>query len=64
MYGYEGSDFDSMEEGFDIFNKPLRNASNYIFNDYIIKPSHPISNNDFDPYVFCWKFIIKILDSA
>ena len=46
---YEGSDLDSMEEGFDIFTKPSRNASNYIFNDYIVKPTHPISRNDFNP---------------
>ena len=52
MFGYEGSDFDSMEDVFDIFTKPSRNASNYIFNDYIIKPIHPISHNDFTPILF------------
>ena len=49
MFTYEGSDFDSMEEEFDIFTKPSRNASNYIINDYIIKPKHPISHNDSNP---------------
>ena len=52
MFGYEESNIDSMEEGFDIFTKPSRNASNYIFKDYIIKPSHPISHNDFNPILF------------
>ena len=52
MFGYEGSDFDSMEEGFDIFTKPSRNASYYIFNDYIIKTRHHISHNDFNPILF------------
>ena len=46
MFRYEGSDFESMEEGFDIFTKPSRNASKYIFNDNILKPRHPISHND------------------
>ena len=52
MYRYEGSDIDLMEEGFDIFTKHSRNTSNYIFNDYIIKPRHPISHNDFNPNLF------------
>ena len=45
MYRYEGSDFESMEEGFDIFTKPSRNASNYIFNDYIF-PTEKLSLQD------------------
>ena len=31
---------------------PSRNASNYIVNDYIIKPGHPISHNDPNPIIF------------
>ena len=41
-----------MEEGFDIFTKTSRNASNDIFNDYIIKTRHPISHNYFNPILF------------
>ena len=38
-----------MEEWFDIFTKHSRNASNSIFNEYIITPRHPISHIDFNP---------------
>ena len=41
-----------MEEGIDIFTKPSIHASNYIFNDCIMKPIHPISHNDFNPILF------------
>ena len=39
------------KSGFDIFTKTSKTASNYIFNDYIIKPIHLITQNDFNPII-------------
>lgn len=52
MFGIQDENFDQMEEGFDIFSKPKYSHNEYTFNDYLIKPRHPISHNDFNPVIF------------
>ena len=52
MFGVDSDGFDQMEEGFEIFSKPSQSSNEYIFNDYLIKPRHPISHNDFNPVIF------------
>ena len=52
MFGIDADEFDQMEEGFEIFSKPAQSSNEYIFNDYLIKPWHPISHNDFNPVIF------------
>ena len=52
MFGIDTEEFDQMEEGFEIFSKPAQSTNEYIFNDYLIKPRHPISHNDFNPVIF------------